>query len=79
MWYRKTKINIVHAFMSSLRKACGALTDSSVLPLTRAKLRLNLQKKVICMMMNISELTEGWTYELISCIAGTAIQLFSRH
>lgn len=45
MWYYKAKINVEHAFVSSLRKACGALTNSSVLPLTRAKLRLNLQKK----------------------------------
>lgn len=79
MRYRKAKINVAHAFVSSLRKASGALTDSSALPLTRVKLRLNLKKKVICTMMNISELREGWTYELISCITGTAIQLFSRH
>lgn len=79
MWYRKAKSNVGHAFTSSLRNACRALTERSSLPLTPVKLRLNFRKKVICVMMNISELTDGCTSEPISCITGTALQLFSRH
>lgn len=55
----KAKINVVHAFLSSPRKACGALTDSNVLPLIWGKMRLNVKKNIICMTMNISELREG--------------------
>lgn len=55
----KAKINGIHAFLSSPGKACGALTDSNVLPLIWGKMRLNLQKNIICMTMNISELKEG--------------------
>lgn len=77
MLYHKAKSNVGRAFTSSLQNARGALTEGSALPLTSVE--AELQKKVICVMMNISELRDGWTSELISCITGTALQLFSRH
>lgn len=74
MQYHKTSADIIHARIpqGSLRsfhcQQCAAFDLEQV----------ELREKVICT-MNVSELRDGWTYELISCISATAIQLFSRH